>query len=275
MLSDFVTAELSIGTTTIPTPPVEFELKEIPLPDIPSIPGPGIQFDGVVQDIPDIRFNPDPISVPLPELGTQELDLDETPAIPVPDINFPELDFKPLTIPVGFTEVTVPRLDTLELRGGGFELRDGPTLDLGTVTAPDFSVETVPVALPSFVQELPRIVVPEFALPSTLFGGVELPNVTVPTGAELAGEQQIPSLDQSSVDVELRTDKLRRFILRDVPSGLLTDPLGYVGEQAFSFVEANITSVLARRIKAIVNGFLDLLLAEDTKQRLRDRGDDG
>jgi len=127
-----------------------------------------------------------------------------------------------------------------------------------------------------------------------LFDGLTVPLPTVPTGVQRGDPVDVP--DPSSFDVTIDVDvpTLRDQVLPDTlrafaddPSGavltaltdgtgvspaLFTDTSRFVFETFLTAVEARITAATARRVRDIADGLLSVVVAEETREALRDAG---
>jgi hypothetical protein len=244
------------------------------------------------------------------ELGTVSLGEEEV-QLPIPDIGFevirlpgqiqvPTVDFEPGrlatrtvgiptplgTLPVSVIDLGGSRLPDVDVGGRSVGLPGNVILNV-----PEPGVETVTLSLPAV--ELPDI--------NTSLGSVPLPDVgagvlarfPLPRITVESEEVAVPRPGTLGVAVDVDTDRLAAALLppgalaflrspqesvlqaltdaTGVSPELFTDTPRFVFETVFAELESRVTEATARRIRELTNGFLELVLTEETKQDLRDR----
>jgi hypothetical protein len=273
-MSDFLTVDVSVSSISIPTPPVVFDQETVAFPvigpyGIPDIDYGPFRFNLPNVDIPQI-YVPDPSLDP----GTTTLYESFSFRFFVPDVDLPELsvEYEFIEIPVVDFGFWILDPFEIELTGGsvGWETIDvdetisinvpdpGLSVDYtsvggGTVTFQDISIPGLDVDTPN---------IPRFNLPS----------VTVPIGASLDGSQPVPDPTTIQASASIDVDGIAAYVLSPLPADFVANPAEWVFWTVLDEVESHITVDVAKRLRDVSEGFLELVLEEETKERLRGRG---
>jgi len=213
--------------------------------------------------IPTVSFTPgwigtQRVSIPTP-FGQFELEVIDPFGFRLPDV---DVGFRSVNLP-GFQSFPVPEADTETVR-----------VDLGAVDLPEINENLGSVPLPD--------------VPAETLASFPLPSIKTSTSTE-----SFPDPSTLRVEVAVDDDTLADTLLPDgalaflrdtesavlgaltdatgVATDLFTDTARFVFETAFTELESRVTEQTAERIKSLVEGFLQLLLSEDTKQDLRER----
>jgi hypothetical protein len=244
------------------------DLGRLPLPTVSEqLRVPSISFESInlPSDItvPTVSFTPgrfstQRVSIPTP-FGQFGLEVIDPFGFQLPDV---DVGFRSVNLP-GFQSFPVPEPDTETVRVelGSVDL---PQIneDLGSVPLPD--VPTGPLTsfpLPSIQTSTSTESFPD---PSTLRLEVSVDEATL--ADTLLPDGALAFLrDTESAVLEALTDAT------GVVTDLFTDTARFVYETAFTELENRVTDQTAERIKRLVEGFLQLLLSEDTKQDLREQ----
>jgi len=272
-MARFITVSTSVSSVSVPTPPVSFDTESVSFPDVGPYEIPDIDVDPVFITFPDIDI-PE-ITVPFPDLSvttdTEVFDLSQSFA--VPDVTLPELDpdFSEIDIPL--TDFSFYILDPFGTRlSGGSVGIDILRLSFGfTVDVPDPSLSTRDRSFGGQSFDLPAVFVPGIDVDTPDIPRITFPTVTVPTSASLTGSVAVPDPTSLSVSVAIDWDSVSSFILSPIPDGFLSDPAQWVFDTALAMAERNVTTPVAETLRRVGEGFFELLLGDETKQRLQDR----
>jgi len=148
------------------------------------------------------------------------------------------------------------------------------TVEIDLNDIPLGSVELPTVEIP--VPEIPSLAVEPFrVLSSVSFTGTQ--TVQVPTGAaptvsikfQKLLEAQLPQRLSGLTRDPVGTLTAALTAETNLPPRLLAEPGKFIFQTAFAQLEANVNPQVAKRIKRLVETFLQRLLSEDTKQELR------
>jgi hypothetical protein len=269
-----VTVELNSETISVPTPPIDFDFRELALPTI----GPF--------GLPDIEIQPISFTIPLPDIDDREIDiptididedtilLPDIPEIPVPLVTFPRLTFDTFEVDLRIAEITLIDVFSLRLEGGDVDLVDRGGGRLGTIDVPEIDVDSTEADVPTIGLEDETFTVPGFSQEFPTVGPVELPSLAIPTAFRLTGSLSVVDPLSLGVTVETNFDPLRQEIFGAFPDGLLSDPIVWSFETAVSGFQSLIGSGAGTTIKNAVDAFLDAALESDTKERLQSRNRD-
>jgi len=269
-----VTVEINVQTIDVPTPPIDFGFQAVTFPTIGPYEIPDIRLQPVSVDLPDINI--DPVSIPVPGIavGVTDIELGETPPIPIPDVDLPELLIETFDIEVLGQELSIIDPFGTRLVGGrvGFD-RIGP-FDLGSIPVIDVDVSRGTVTTPGFSRRLPTITTPGLDIDTPDVPTFALPNVQIPTDFRLVGTLAVP--DPLSIDPEVSTNfaPLRQQIFGAFPAQLISDPLVWSFETAVSGFQSLIGSGGLTTVKDTIDAALDAALGDDTKERLQERRSD-
>jgi len=244
------------------------DLGRVPLPTVSeTLRVPSISFESIPLPssiiVPTVSFSPgnlatQRVSIPTP-FGQFGLDVIDLFSSQLPDL---DVGFRSVDLP-GFQSFPVPEpgLETVRVELGAVDLPEIDE-DLGSIPLPD--VPTEPLAsfpLPSIETSTSTESFPD---PSTLRLEVAVDDATL--ADTLLPDGALAFLrDTESAVLEALTDAT------GVATDLFTDTARFVFETAFSELESRVTEQTAERIKRLVEGFLQLLLDEDTKQDLREQ----
>lgn len=273
-MADLVEIEIRTDPVAIPVPDISVGEGSIPTPDIP-------RFDPDLPPVPipvrgETRFTLPEFTVPVPTISEGET------FIPLPtlpdifyvedvdlglDVEFQSFDFLGIegfvTLPVD-VELDGPFVDFEFAR---FDLPAGlevPSVDVGTalrrfggdlVTLPGIEIERKPLPLPSF-------------------GPIEIPDIPFPDVQVDPVGQTFNVPTQAVPEVSVNTAEFRRVLLGPLPAGFLEDPPGYVFTAVVAEFESRIGDGLLGTLRRLVDKLLDAALADETRQRLRDRARD-
>lgn len=274
MASEFVSVDVTVSTTSIPAPPIKLSSRTKELPSFDGVPIPDIDIGGGTLETPDIDVDLGTIPVPEVSVGTRSRDLGSTPGFFLPDVSLPTLRVETFEVELfgSSFDVVDPRDSRLVGGSVGVEFNNG--LALPSILIPTVDVGTQDLPLPRVQQSLPDIPIPRFAQ--------ELPDVPafapgplqIPTGGRLTGSVGV--VDPTGVDAAVEFDftGLQAEVLSPLPSSFIGDPAEYVFQTVLSELESRVTVDVAERVKGVLDGFLELLLAEETKERLRDQADE-
>jgi len=273
-VADLVEVEIRTDPVEIQVPDISVGEGSIPTPDIP-------------------RFDPDLPPVPIPVRGETRFTLPEF-TVPVPTIRETEA-FIPLPrlpdifyvedVDVGL-RVETETFDFLGIEGFATLPTDvdliGPDVDFEFVSfdlpvgleVPSVDVGTTRRRFGGDLVTLPGIDIERQPLPLPSFGPVEIPDIPFPdVEADPAGQTfNVPT--QVVPKVTVNTAEFRRVLLGPLPTGLLEDPPGYVFTAVVAEFESRIGDGLLGTLRRLVDKLLDAALADETRQRLRDRARD-
>jgi hypothetical protein len=288
-----VTVELSVDERTVELPRVEVTTTQV------TIDGPGRLLGGSVSlgrfqvDLGTLSLGSTSETISVPDITFESLNLPSSVSIPVVTFSPGRLGTQRVSIPTPFGEFALTVIDPFGTRF--------PDLDVGfrsvgfpgftSFPVPTFGTETVTLSLGTI--DLPRIdqSLGEVSLPEIRLDRLAVfprPEVTVETST-------LSVLDPSTLqlDVAVETDTLADRLLPDgtqaffrdtesavlealtdatgVATDLFTDTEAFVFETVFDALESRVTEQVAARITGVIEGFLQLLLEDDTKQDLRER----
>lgn len=269
-----VTVEITSESLDVPTPPIDFDFRSVSLPDIPRVRLPDIEIDPTFFRLPvpdvDSRF----VAVPDVDVSSDFVDLGETPAIPVPDVDLPELVVDTNEIEVFGVGIDVVDPFGTRLVGGDVGTDFVGPIDLGFVRVPDVDVDRDFIEVPTIDVDRQTFRVPGFSQSLPSFGPFRFPSITIPTDFRLTGSIAVVDPLSLGADVQTNFDPLRQEIFGAFPDGLISDPLVWSFETAVSGFKGLIGSGGGTTLKDALEAFLDAALEDGTKERLQTRNRD-
>lgn len=271
-MPDFLTAEASVDTVDIPTPPVELDRETVSFPTFGPFRLPDIDFGPFRFDLPDVSI-PE-VNVPVPSVDVRT-DFESLPDIgPIPDVDvdlpFLDIDTDPVTIPV--VDYTIWVVDPFgsELVGGDVDISFYDIDTPGFIPVPDVDVRVTDFPVGGQFFRIPDVDIPGIDVRLPDIPELSLPDVAVPVGARLTGSFGVADPTTLSVSVGVEWGSVQSFVLQPIPGGFLTEPVVWAFESVLSELESRITVDTAKRIEQVLDGFLELLLSDETKQKVND-----
>lgn len=272
-MADWVTSEVSVDTVRIPTPPVRFSSRTIPFPTIGPYRFPSIRFGPFRTDLPTVAIPRVSFRVPDVSVGWDREPLPSIGPIPIPDVRLPFLDIDTRTETIPLVNVSVRVVDPWgsRLRGGDVDLDLYRVGSPGSVFVPDVDVSHHRVRFGGQRYHFPDVEIPRLSVSLPDIGRINLPDVRVPTRATLTGTVAVPDPTSLAVSVGVEWPAVRAFALEPVAEWATSSDPADLLDAVLSAVESNLTAGLLRRATGIVEGALQLALAEETKQDLREQ----
>lgn len=273
-MAEWVTVEVTADTISVPAPPPFIIWSDYNPPTIGPYEFPDINYGGGTAGGFSVDLGSITIFIPRINLSeTVEFGGGEL-SVRVPDVTLPYLDIvtREVTVFEVSFEVIDPLLSGLE---GGFV---GSTrVDVGTI--PEASIPTYEVSNDFQEIELGRVDIPEIVLPrlSLDFPDIEeidLPSARFPISITFEGSVQVPDPSSLRASVSVNQGAIRSFVLDPVPTTFLQSPPTYVYNVALSEAENRINTNLPQRLKQFADAFLEEVLSQDTRERLRAFGRD-
>lgn len=273
-MAKWVSVEIDFDPLSIPTPPVDIDTETVYLPDIGPFSFPELDFGPIdfppdevrlpEFTVPDVDVFPGVQTVPLPDLGP----------IPIPKLSSIDLGLatRTVTVPVIGFDISIidPFSSAIDLSNA--EFRDFTLNTPGSVLVPFSNVNVDPrtvggdkLGLPSFT--IPRVETPGLSIPK-----IDLPDIPKPTGASLEGSIDVPDPTTLDASVSVDFDAIKDFVLDALPTDFVADASAWVFFTVLKQFQQHISKPVAKTLKTIIEGFLQLLLTEETKQKVAEMG---
>lgn len=286
-----IVVELQFETVSVevPTLVVNEETVRVVLPELLS--GGRLDLGRLRIPLGDVSLGSVSASLSVPTIGFRSIDLPGSITVPTVDFFPGSIGTQSISIPTPFGQVSITVIDPTGFRlpsvDVGFRSQSLPGFQLLPVPEPGFETVTISlpaVSLPDINQDLGSI-----RLPSV--GPKELARFRVPTVQTNSSALEVPDPATLELLVDVDTDTLADELLPDgslsflrdtnsavlraltdttgVATELFTDTASYVFETVFAELESRVTVDVAERIRRLAEGFLQLLLSDETKQELR------
>lgn len=271
-MPQLVTVEVEVESISIPTPPIDFGFRAIPLPSIPAIAIPGIDIRPTVFTVPVPVVGRQSIRLPTVNVGRDFIDLGRTPPFPVPDVELPRLNVETYELEILSFEFDVIDPFGTDLVGGRVGVDFAGPFDLGGASVPTVDVGSTTASVPSVSVTQDTITIPGFQQQFPTIGPFAFPDLSIPTDFRLTGSVSVP--DPTSIDPNVSTnfDPLREEIFGAFPDGLLSDPLVWSFETAVSGFVSQIGTGVGTTVKNAINAFMEAAVNEETKESLKEKG---
>jgi hypothetical protein len=273
-MPEWVTVDIDFETLSIPAPPIDIDTEPIHLPDIGPFSLPSFSFGP-------IDFPPDTVRIPefrvpfidvLP--GTQTVTLPDLGPFPIPKLPSIDLDIKTnsVTIPLIDFDIKVIAPFRSGLDFGNIGFRDFTLKSPGSIQFPTISVVTDQITVGG-----DKLGLPSFDIPRVDTGGLSIPEVDLseiprPTGASLEGSIDVPDPTTLGASVSVDFDAIKDFVLAALPTDFVADAAEWVFFTVLDQATKHITKPVANTLKAIIEGFLQLLLSPETKETVAEAG---
>jgi hypothetical protein len=275
-MADVLTVEVTIGSKSVPAPPVIFSERVVQFPSFGPIEGVDVDYGPFTINLPTLELPT--FSLVVPEVG---LDETEPPTfrvgpIPVPEVRLPRLEKAFIEISAEEVGIDVTVLDPFrtQLVGGEVDTRQEEVVLSFPEPIPEVEIGARRLEFGGDVLSLPSFEIPGLEINTPTVPEVTLPDVTVPTDISLEGSVDVADPTSLQANVTLDLEAIRSFVLEPVPGGLLDDPLLFVLSEAVDRLTSDGKDAVVRALREVTNALLVALTSEETRERLSDRVSD-
>jgi hypothetical protein len=297
-MSDFLTLDVTVSERSISAPPIDLSFDTVTLPTIGPYSVGGIDFDGAFYNLPDLYVPPLPVPYPDLSVGSEERTISVPVPFPTADFTPPDLEIETKSFRIPVAGVTIDIVDPLRssLDGGnvGLDLNwqsfgrtvdvPDPSLSIGKRYITGSSLDPFNFGSDVFTSNpsndpILNTPLPTISIPPIRNDGLSIPEFDLPSfgyvdGVSLAGSVTVPDPAGISVDASLDIDGLADYVLDPIPSDFLANPTQWAFFAVLDETANHITETVAQALREITEGFFDLLMESETKERLREQNRD-